>query len=154
MTLTDPNIYKRCRLRTDSTQEKWAEKLGISVESVKRYEAGLITPSMWVVRRMIEESGYDALALQHVYQVTEDLAVLPAVQTDMPLERATIRVINCVADFFESNRDKQLLKIAEDGTIDETEAPLFKEILVNLREMAAAYYGLKFSTKKEDSHEL
>ena len=32
------NLYASCRRRTGMTQEAWAEKLNISVESVKRYE--------------------------------------------------------------------------------------------------------------------
>ena len=148
MNLPDTNIYRRCRARTRKTQEQWAEQLGISVESVKRYELGQATPGMWVVRRMIEESGYDALALQHVYQVTAELEVLPDVQADTPLSIATIRVINRVATFVQNHRDRQLMAIAEDGVIDEAERALFDDIMGELRELAASYYGIRYAAEE------
>ena len=40
-----PNIYQRGRKTTLLTQEEAAERLGISAETLKRYEGGRLTPS-------------------------------------------------------------------------------------------------------------
>lgn len=48
------NIYKTARLTAGLTQERWAETLNISVESVRLYERGLGLPSDEVVARMVE----------------------------------------------------------------------------------------------------
>ena len=39
-----PNIYQRGRKTTLLTQEEAAERLGISPETLKRYEGGRLTP--------------------------------------------------------------------------------------------------------------
>lgn len=145
----DTNIYRRCRIRTHLTQEAWAEKLEISVESVKRYELGLVRPADETVLRMILESGYEPLAYQHIATCTQDLQVLPQAPVDLPLSQATIRIINRLAAFFEQKRDRQLMQIAEDGVIDADERPLFDAIMGELKELAANYYAIRYADTRE-----
>ena len=151
MNQVDTNIYRRCRLRTHLTQEAWAEALGISVESVKRYELGLVRPQDDIVLRMILESNYEALAYQHIAMSTQALHVLPDTPVDLPLSQATIRIINRLAAFFDQHRDRQLMQIAEDGRIDDEERPLFDAIMSELQELAATYYAIRYADAREVS---
>ena len=57
------NIYKRARATAGLTQERWAEQLGISVESVRLYESGAGLPSDEAVTRMIEVAVLPVLGI-------------------------------------------------------------------------------------------
>ena len=58
-----PNIYQRGRKTTLLTQEEAAERLGISAETLKRYEGGRLTPSDETVAKMCSVYGVPWLAL-------------------------------------------------------------------------------------------
>ena len=51
------NIYRNARITAGLTQERWAEYLGISPDSVRKYEGGEMQPSDEIVLRMAEISG-------------------------------------------------------------------------------------------------
>lgn len=89
---------------------------------------------------------YDALylAYQHNRLASGEIKVVPEVQI-MELPLAAIRIINRVQAFAEAHRDRQLLCIAEDGTISEEERPLFDEIMSELDELVKAAVELKLS---------
>ena len=55
------NIYKRARATAGLTQERWAEQLGISVESVRLYESGAGLPSDEGEREAIRVRSRSAL---------------------------------------------------------------------------------------------
>ena len=48
------NIYKTARQTAGMTQERWAELIGVSADSVRLYESGRGLPSDEVVARMAE----------------------------------------------------------------------------------------------------
>lgn len=56
-----------------------------------------------------------------------------------------MRIVNRVQAFADAHRDKQLMNIADDGIIDESERPLFDEIIAELEELVEAAYELKYS---------
>lgn len=60
------NISQTGRRIAGMTQERWAEALGISVESVRLYESGRGMPSDDVVTRMVEVSGTPVLGYWHL----------------------------------------------------------------------------------------
>jgi len=60
------------------------------------------------------------------------------------LQPAVIRLINSVLDFADQRRDRQLLRIAEDGVISEEERPAFEGILDELDGIVRAALQLKF----------
>ena len=60
------NIYKNARQTAGLTQERWAELLGISPDSVRRYEAGAMLPSDETVLMMAETTGILVLPLWHL----------------------------------------------------------------------------------------
>ena len=143
-----PNLYKRARLSTGISQERAAEMLGLSPESLKQYEGGRRVPPDDVVARMVEVYRLPWLALEHS-QATDTLGVLPDVEP-RPLPLASIALRNRLHDA--TGRLDALLRIAEDGIIDDTERPEFDDIVTELRETMTAIYQVIYSgaeTKKE-----
>ena len=142
-----PNMYQRARKVTLLTQEEAAERLGISPETLKRYEGGRLTPPDETVARMCSVYGVPWLALEHA-KATDRLGVLPEVEPK-PLPMATISLTNRLRDA--ADRLAGLLRIAEDGVIDDTERPEFDDIVEDLRETIAAAYQVIYAdgTKKE-----
>lgn len=141
-----PNIYQRARKVTLLTQEEAAERLHISPETLKRYEGGRLTPPDETVARMCEIYGVSWLALEHA-KATDRLGILPELQPK-PLPMATISLTNRLRDA--ADRLAGLLRIAEDGVIDDAERPEFDIIVQDLREtIAAAYQVIYADVKKE-----
>ena len=145
----DKNIYKTARLSAGLTQERAAEKLGISVESLKAYESyGRLPPSPVVDGMCII---YDAiyLAYQHNRIASGEIKVIPEVeQLDLP--QAALRLINRVLEFADKRQDRTLMQIAEDGVIDEDERPVFDAIVADLDELIKAAMELKLSRQRDD----
>ena len=148
-----PNLYQRARLSTGLTQERAAELLNLSPESLKQYEGGRRIPPDETVTRMVEAYRCPWLALEHA-QATDRLGVMPEVNVQS-LPTAAITLINRVLDFAERHRDRQLLRIAEDGIIDENERPDFDAICRDLDGIVGAALQVKYpseappKTKKE-----
>lgn len=136
-----PNLYQRARLSTGLTQERAAELLGLSPESLKQYEGGKTVPKDETVAKMVEVYHLPWLALEHA-QATDRLGVMPEV-TPRPLPMASIALRNRLQDA--TGRLDALLRIAEDGIIDDTERPEFDSIVVELRETMAAIYQVIYS---------
>lgn len=144
-----PNLYQRARLSTGMSQERAAELLGLSVESLKQYEGGKTVPKDKTVARMVEVYSCPWLALEHA-QATDRLGVMPEV-TPRPLPMASIALRNRLQDA--TGRLDALLRIAEDGVIDDTERPEFDSIVVELRETMAAIYQVIYSGAKRERPE-
>lgn len=143
-----PNLYQRARLSTGLTQERAAELLGLSPESLKQYEGGKTVPKDETVARMVEVYRLPWLALEHA-QATDTLGVMPEVEP-RPLPLASIALRNRLHDA--TGRLDALLRIAEDGIIDDKERPEFDDIVQELRETMTAIYQVIYSgaeTKKE-----
>ena len=144
-----PNIYQRGRKTTLLTQEEAAERLHISPETLKRYEGGRLTPPDETVARMCEVYGARWLALEHA-KATDRLGILPELEPK-PLPMATILLTNRLRDA--ADRLAGLLRIAEDGVIDDTERPEFDDIVQDLRETIAAAYQVIYADAKKERPE-
>ena len=144
-----PNMYQRARKVTLLTQEEAAERLGISPETLKRYEGGRLTPPDETVARMCEVYGVSWLALEHA-KATDRLGILPEVEPK-PLPMATISLTNRLRDA--ADRLAGLLRIAEDGVIDDAERPEFDIIVQDLRETIAAAYQVIYADAKKERPE-
>lgn len=142
------NLYAACRRRTGMTQEAWAEKLNISVESVKRYETDVRIPPIPVVRQMADLCGDALVGYKYLVKVSQELEVLPDIDS-VNLQAATIRLMNRMARFAAKARDRQLMEIAEDGIISADEKPLYDEIMDELSGLVSAFYQLRYC--KEES---
>ncbi len=144
-----PNIYQRGRKSTLLTQEEAAERLHISPETLKRYEGGRLTPPDETVARMCEVYGVSWLALEHA-KATDRLGILPELEPK-PLPMATISLTNRLRDA--ADRLAGLLRIAEDGVIDDAERPEFDTIVQDLRETIAAAYQVIYADAKKERPE-
>lgn len=142
------NLYASCRRRTGMTQEAWAEKLNISVESVKRYETDVRIPPIPVVRKMADLCGDALIGYKYLVKVSQELEVLPDIDS-VNLQAATIRLMNRMSRFAAKARDRQLMEIAEDGIISADEKPLYDEIMDELSGLVSAFYQLRYC--KEES---
>ena len=138
------NPYQKARKTTCLTQEQAAERLELSAESLKQYELGKRVPSNAVVWQMVQIYDTSWLALEHLRDTSEALGVLPEV-TVQSLPTAAIQLINRVLDFADRHRDRQLLRIAEDGVIDEAERPEFDDIVRDLDGIVGAALQVKFT---------
>ena len=139
-----PNTYQKARKTACLTQEQAAERLGLSAESLKQYELGKRVPANAVVWKMVQIYDTSWLALEHLRDTSEALGVLPEV-TVQSLPTAAIQLINRVLDFADRHRDRQLLRIAEDGVIDEAERPEFDDIVRDLDGIVGAALQVKFT---------
>lgn len=138
------NPYQKARKTTCLTQEQAAERLGLSTESLKQYELGKRVPANAVVWQMVQIYDTSWLALEHLRDTSEALGVLPEVIVQS-LPTAAIQLINRVLDFADRRRDRQLLRIAEDGVIDEAERPEFDDIVRDLDGIVGAALQVKFT---------
>lgn len=140
-----PNLYQRARKTTCLTQEQAAERLGLSAESLKQYELGKRVPPDGAVQRMVELYGCPWLALEH-RRATDTLGVLPEVEIkSLPMASLSLRNRFCAAA---GNLD-ELLLIAEDGMIDDTERTKFDSIVDEMRDLMAAICQLIYAPEED-----
>lgn len=137
------NIYQIPRESAGITQEKAAELIDISVESIRAYESGKRIPPDKVVIRMIEIYGMQYLAYQHLKTSAEvGQAYLPDIDLkDLP--SAILRLQKEVSDFLKVRDD--LIDITCDGVISDDEMPRYKQILKELDDITAAIMAVKFA---------
>ena len=137
------NIYKTCRKAAGLTQEAAAERLGISVESVRAYETGQRVPPNEVVELMVILYNAQHLAFQHLRETNSMYgSIVPAVPDCSVLE-ASAKLINRIYAFADSHSDRRLMRIAEDNVIDQDERPEFDAILEDLQEIVEAALAVK-----------
>lgn len=106
------NIYKTARTAAGLTQEAAAERLDISVESIRAYETGQRIPPNEVVELMVILYNAQHLAFQHLRETN---ALYGRIEKRGSLDR--------------------LMEIAEDNIIDDAERPEFMAIVAELREV-------------------
>lgn len=142
------NIYQIARESKGISQEKAAELLNISVESLRAYEGDRRVPPDKVVIRMIELYDTQYLAYQHLKTSAEvGQTYLPQIELrDLPT--AMLKLQKEVTDFIK--RKDELIDITCDGIIDKDEMPRFQEILKELDDITAAIFALKFAKPVED----
>lgn len=137
---------KKARIESGLTQEQAAEAVDVSLESWKAYEYGQRVPPVSVAERICEEMDAPWFALEYLRRTGESLGVLPEEITVQALPTAAIQLINRVSDFANEQWDRQLLRIAEDGVVDEQEGPVFAEIVTALDGIVGAALQVKFTT--------
>ena len=137
------NIYKICRKSAGFTQEAAAERLGISVESLRAYETGQRVPPNEVVELMVILYNAQHLAFQHLRE-TNGLynSVVPEVQPRSVLE-ASVKLDNRFDAFMAANSLRRLLRIAEDNIVDPTEKSEFDSIQEELQGLLESIMELR-----------
>lgn len=145
MSAESRNIYQIARESSGITQEKAAELIDISVESVRMYESGKRVPPDKVVIKMIEIYGTNYLAYQHLKTSAEvGQAYMPTIELkDLPT--AILRLQKEVSDFI--NLKGELINITCDGIITEEERPMFERILKELDDIVSAIMSVKFANE-------
>jgi len=138
-----PTIYQRARKSSPYTQEQAAERLFVSDKTLKAWEQGQRVPDNETVARMAELYGTPWLALAHAAAASEPLGVLPAGVAPRELSSAVLALINKATALADSYR--RLMRIAEDGVIDETERADFAEIADDIRDVIAAGFQVIYA---------
>ena len=143
------NIYKTSRKAAGLTQESAAERLGISVESLRAYEGGQRIPPNEVVELMVILYNAQHLAYQHLRETNAMYGrVVPEVPLCSVLE-ASARLTNRIYAFADSHADRRLMRMAEDNVIDPVERPEFDAILEELQEIVEAALALRCTKDTE-----
>ena len=148
----NPNTYKRARQEAGLTQEAAAELLFTSVESLKAYETGLRLPPNDMAGRMAREYGTPWLAVEHLQATSGELGVMPEIRVQ-GLPTAVLTLVNRCAGL--DGQLRQLMRIAEDGVIDETERDSFEDIAEELAGLIGAAYQVLYPVhdKRKDRPE-
>lgn len=139
------NIYQTARKSAGLTQEAAAERLAVSLSSLRAYEGGERVPAGDVVARMCIVYDTQFLGVQHLQLFG---SLLPeCVQEVRPerLETATIKLVRRIMQFADGHRNDRLLEIAEDGMIDEAERPEFLAITAELNEIIKSALALMYT---------
>lgn len=143
-------IYKICRELTGYSQERAAELLNLSVRHLARIEAGEIVPADDIVRHMgllYQDGRY--LEARHLHDTSAVAAsFLPAIE-NVGLQTAVMRLFNATMDFAEKQRNRELIKIAEDGQIDAMERVQFDLITEELNGIIQAAMEVRLAAGKE-----
>ena len=135
------NIYKTARKVAGLTQERWAEAVGVSVDSIRGYETGAVVPADETVRAMAEISGLSPLAYWHLCNKSALAAdTLPEVD-QLPLPQAVLQLLCAINDFNAYNCD--LLDLAADGKITINEAAAWENICARLDRIIRAAIQVK-----------
>lgn len=142
------NIYQCARKSSGMTQERAAERLHLSVRALADYETGQRRPPAQTVEHMAALYDAPMLRLHHLRE-TDELGVIPRGDEPQRFELLSIQLYNHLMSFAQKHRGQQLLQIAADGVIDETERPLLDEIVCELEAIGGALLALKVCTKKD-----
>lgn len=127
------NIYKTARRAAGLTQEAAAERLGISVESIRAYETGQRIPPNDVVARMSVQYNDLMLGYEHCRSTNDLIAtIVPKLERRSLLEVA-VMLYNGLRQFDAEHNLDALMKIAEDGRVDSSEEEDFDGIMEDLR---------------------
>ena len=144
------NCYKTARSAAGLTQEAAAERLGLSVESLRAYETGGRIPPNEAVERMVILYNAQHLAYQHLRETNELYnRIVPQVD-ERSLMEAALRTHNRLSQIEKRGSLDRLLEIAEDDRIDEDERPEFLAIVAELREIVRGALELQLHCPAEE----
>lgn len=136
-------IYQKARISADLTQEQAAEALYVSLRTVTAWEQGEREPSNTTVWQMCQSYGTPWLALEHLKISAEPLGILPENIQVQGLPTAVLALINRATALADDYR--RLMRIAEDGVIDETEQPDFSSITDHIQDVIAAGFQVIYA---------
>ena len=139
------NIYQTARKAAGLTQEAAAERLAVSDTSIRAYESGERLPGDDIVARMCAVYNVQYLGLQPLQLKSALLPECVQYARPEPLPVATIKLVRRVLAFAEAHRSDQLLEIAEDGVISDSERALFDEIAGELGDIVQAALALQYA---------
>lgn len=137
------NPYKTCREAIGITQEKAAELLDVSVESIRAYEGNKRIPPESVVLNMIDIYHAQHLAGQHLRNASEIARrLMPEVEAK-ELPEAVLGILAAVNKFV-AKRDL-LVDITSDGRITSDEMNDWQDILASIDTLRNAALSVRFA---------
>lgn len=141
------NIYYNARRAAGLTQERWAEVLGISVESVRLYESGANMPGDEIALRMAEVTGQQIICYWHLLNKSKMATrLLPQIEKK-PLPQAVLDLLVKLRDFSEDGLE-DLTRIAADGRVDPMEREPYEYAMRQLRELVSAGLQVEYAEKE------
>jgi len=147
------NICKIGRTYAGMTQERWAEAIDCSPESIRLYESGRGMPSDDAVTRMIEVCSMPVLGYWHLLNKSRVAAdILPPID-ECSLPKAVVQLIRRIRTFADRHRTDDLLDIAEDGKIDAAERGTLDAIIKELEGIVQACMQLKYAKEEADTND-
>lgn len=135
------NIYRKYRKLAGLTQEKAAEHLGISVDTIKRYENGSYMPSNDIARKMCLLYGDMKLAYEHLENSQVGEMVLPNLK-DKDLCCSTLGFLNQLASM--DKKKLEIVRIASDGIISDSEVDDWTELEHLIKDLIQSSYELLY----------
>ena len=141
------NLYYNARRTAGLTQERWAEALGISVESVRLYEGGVNMPSDEIALRMAEVAGQQIICYWHLLQKSKAAACLLPQVEKKPLPESVLTLLVKLKVFLHDGM-QDLTRIAADGHVDEAECKAYAHAIQQLRELLAAGMCVEYAEAK------
>ena len=149
------NIYLRCRKEAAKHNERLnsregaAELLGVSVSSLANYELGItkiVPPDMVIIMADL----YNAPQLKTHYYACEFLmgAGAPIATEISSIELVTVKIMQSLSSAKLDKIKEQLLDIAADGVISESEMPVLQEIVNYLNNAAQTISELSLICQK------
>lgn len=139
------NIYQTAREASGITQERAAELMDLSVESVRAYESEKRVPADETVIKMIDIYGANYLAYQHLkYKTQVGNAVLPDI-VEMQLPNAVLSLLHELHEC--SEEQEAIIEISMDGKISEHETEDWNRIMKILYKLSTAILAIQFSKK-------
>ena len=143
-------IYQKARISAGLTQEQAAEALYVSLRTVTAWEQGEREPTNTTVWQMCQSYGTPWLALEHLKISAEPLGILPENIQVQGLPTAVLALINRATALTDDYR--RLMRIAEDGVIDEAEQPDFSSITDHIQDVIAAGFQVIYATGTKKDH--
>lgn len=138
------NIYRNARIASGMTQERWAEHLGITPDSVRRYESGEMMPADDIVIQMAELSAQHILCYWHLVRKSRIAAVILPELDQLGLPEAVLGLLIQIEDFRDTGM-KKLLRIAADGKVDDDEAADYEDAIRQLTAVVRSAMALGYS---------
>lgn len=135
------NIYRKYRKLAGLTQEKAAEHLGISVDTIKRYENDSYMPSNDIARKMCLLYGDMKLAYEHLENSQVGEMVLPRLK-DKDLCCSTLGFLNQLANM--DKRKLEIVRIASDGVISDSEVDDWTELETLIKNLVQSSFELLY----------
>lgn len=142
------NIYKTARKAAGLTQEAAAERLDISVESIRAYETGQRIPPNGVVARMAVTYNNLTLGYEHVRSTNDLMADIVPQLEQRSLMEMVVRLGNRMRRFARNHYLDRLMEIAEDNNVDDEERPEFNEIIYKMQEIITSGLELDVSSRE------
>lgn len=139
------DLIRLARKESGLSQEAAAPMLFLGLKQLKNMEAGKAYVDPATIGRMAQLYQKPMLANQYVNAMAAAAGMgLALPEARKPLPSAVVALISRIYAFSDRHRDRDLLRIAEDGVIDETERPDYDAILTELQEIIRAAQELRY----------